>query len=225
MPPHIFEVGLKVSTKVYLDVLKSVVILCRNQVTVGRPWVWQQDSVPAHKSKETQAWLQNSATTLNPSLTGPSSLDLNLLDYYVFHTSRTSPTWPPTKPKSPNLLGRKWLNIIKWDWSEMFYIGERKGKPWQQVIDKCIDIFPGWTRHYTRVEAHIHGAHSATPRYFKLRLPWPWLGCLAFVPYGVSKSMVDSRLKGPQFRLGHLRVGELQHWDLCPLCIALNLAV
>ena len=26
MPPHIFEVGLKVDTKVYLDVLKSVVI-------------------------------------------------------------------------------------------------------------------------------------------------------------------------------------------------------
>ena len=26
MPPHIFEVGMKVNTKVYLDVLKSVVI-------------------------------------------------------------------------------------------------------------------------------------------------------------------------------------------------------
>ena len=26
MPPHIFEVGLKVNTKVFLDVLKSVVI-------------------------------------------------------------------------------------------------------------------------------------------------------------------------------------------------------
>ena len=26
MPPHIFEVGLKVNTKMYLDVLKSVMI-------------------------------------------------------------------------------------------------------------------------------------------------------------------------------------------------------
>ena len=52
MPPHIFEVGLKVDTKVYLDVLKSVVIpWCRSSV-------WYQDSAPAHKSKETQAWLQ-----------------------------------------------------------------------------------------------------------------------------------------------------------------------
>ena len=55
MPPHIFEVGLKVNTKVYLDVLKSVVIPWCNQVASGRPWVWQQDSVPVHKSKETQA--------------------------------------------------------------------------------------------------------------------------------------------------------------------------
>ena len=58
MPPHIFEVGLKVNTKVYLDVLKSVVIPWCNQVVGSRPWVWQQDSAPAHKSKETQAWLQ-----------------------------------------------------------------------------------------------------------------------------------------------------------------------
>ena len=54
MPPHIFEVGLKV----YLDVLKSVVITWSNQVAGGRPWVEQQDSVPANKSKETQTWLQ-----------------------------------------------------------------------------------------------------------------------------------------------------------------------
>ena len=66
MPPHIFEVGLKVNTKV--DVLKSVVIPWCNQVTGGRPWVWQQDSAPAHKSKVTQAWLQKECY---PSLTTP----------------------------------------------------------------------------------------------------------------------------------------------------------
>ena len=58
MPPHIFEVGVKVNTEVYLDVLKSVVIPWCNQLAGGRPWMWQQDSAPAHKSKETQAWLQ-----------------------------------------------------------------------------------------------------------------------------------------------------------------------
>ena len=59
MPPHIFEVGLKVNTKVYLDVQKSVMIPWCNQVAGGRPWVWQQDSALARKSKEPQAWLQN----------------------------------------------------------------------------------------------------------------------------------------------------------------------
>ena len=58
MPPHTFEVGLKVNTNVYLDVLKSVVIPWCNHLSGSRSWVWQQDSAPAHKSKETQAWLQ-----------------------------------------------------------------------------------------------------------------------------------------------------------------------
>ena len=85
MPPHIFEVVLKVNTKVYLDVLKSVVIPWCNQVTGGRPWVWQQDSAPAHKSKETQAWLQKECYDFVPFSHCPtSSSDLNPLDYFVW---------------------------------------------------------------------------------------------------------------------------------------------
>ena len=66
MPPHIFEVGLKVNTKVYLDVLKSVVIPWCNQAAGGRPWAWKHDSAPAHKSKETQAWLQKECYNFVP---------------------------------------------------------------------------------------------------------------------------------------------------------------
>ena len=96
MPPYIFEVGLKVNTKVYLNVLKSVVIPWCNQVAGCRTWVWQQDSVPVHKSKETQAWLQKECYDFvpfshwSPTLTGPllslapSFPDLNLLDYFVW---------------------------------------------------------------------------------------------------------------------------------------------
>ena len=85
MPPHIFEVSLKVNTKVYLDVLKSVVIPWCNQEASGRPWVWQQDLVPAHKSKETQAWLQKECYNFVPfSHWPPSSPDLNPLDYFVW---------------------------------------------------------------------------------------------------------------------------------------------
>ena len=85
MPPHIFEVGLKVNTKVYLDVLKSVVIPWYNQVAGGRPWVWQQDSAPAHKSKETQAWFHKECYNFVPFSHWPSSSpDLNPLDYFVW---------------------------------------------------------------------------------------------------------------------------------------------
>ena len=44
MPPHIFEVSLKVNIKVYLDVLKSVVIPWYNQVAVGRHWALARSS-------------------------------------------------------------------------------------------------------------------------------------------------------------------------------------
>ena len=85
MPPHIFEVSLKVNTKVYLDVLKSVVIPWSNQVAGGRPWVWQQGSAPAHKSKKTQSWLQKECYDFVPfSHWRPSSPDLNPLDYFVW---------------------------------------------------------------------------------------------------------------------------------------------
>ena len=100
MPPHIFEIGLKVNTKVYLDVLKSMVIPWCNQVAGGRPWVWQQHSVPAHKSKETQAWLQKEYYNFVPfSHWPPSSPNLNPLDYFVWSYVETSPTSPPTTPK------------------------------------------------------------------------------------------------------------------------------
>ena len=85
MPPHIFEVGLKVNTKVYLDVLKSVLIPWCNQVAGGRPWVWQQDSALAKESKETQAWLQKECYNFVPFSHWPtSSPDLNPLDNFVW---------------------------------------------------------------------------------------------------------------------------------------------
>ena len=85
MPPHIFEVGLKVNTRVYLGVLKSVVIRWCNQVAGGRHWVWHQDSAPANKSKETQAWLQKECYDFVLfSHWPPSSPDLNPLDNFVW---------------------------------------------------------------------------------------------------------------------------------------------
>ena len=84
MPLHIFEVGLKVNTKVYLDMLKSVVIPWCHQLAGSRPWVWQQDSAPAHKSKETQAWLQKECYDFVPFSYCPFLTDLNPLDYFIW---------------------------------------------------------------------------------------------------------------------------------------------
>ena len=85
IPPHIFEVSLKFNTKVYLDILKSEVIPWYNQVAGGRLWVWQLDSAPAHKSKETQAWLQKECYDFEPfSHWSPYSPDLNQLDCFVW---------------------------------------------------------------------------------------------------------------------------------------------
>ena len=100
MPSHIFEVGLKVNTKVYLDVLKSVVIPWSNQVAGGRPCVCQQDSALAHKSKETQAWLQKGCYNFLPFSHWPSHPQTwTRWTTSLAHTSRTSPTWPPKTPK------------------------------------------------------------------------------------------------------------------------------
>ena len=97
MPSHIFKVSLKVNTKVYLDVLKCVVIPWCNQVACGRPWVWQQDSVPAHKSKETQAWFQKECYDfVSFSHWTPPPLTWAHWTTLFGHTSRTS---LPTTPK------------------------------------------------------------------------------------------------------------------------------
>ena len=100
MLPHIFEVGLTVNTKVYLDVLKSVVMPWYNQVAGGRPWVWQQDSAPAHKSKETEAWLRKECYNIVTfSHWPPPPPAWTRWTTSFGHTSRASPTWPPTTPK------------------------------------------------------------------------------------------------------------------------------
>ena len=94
MPPHTFEVGLKVNTKVYLDVLKSELISWCNQMAGGRPWVRQQDLAPAHNSKETQAWLQMECYDFVPFSHWPPLLPRSEPRWTTLfaHTSRTSPT-------------------------------------------------------------------------------------------------------------------------------------
>jgi hypothetical protein len=89
MPPHFFEKGLMINTDVYLDVLEKVVVPWCKQVAGDRPWVWQQDSAPAHMSNQTQAWLKDTESNGVFSFVPhthwpPSSPDCNPLDYFVW---------------------------------------------------------------------------------------------------------------------------------------------
>ena len=68
MPPHIFEVGLKINTKVYLDMLKSVVIPWCNQV--ADPGCGSRTQRQPTSPKRPRLGFRRSATTLYPSLTG-----------------------------------------------------------------------------------------------------------------------------------------------------------
>ena len=88
MPPHIFEQGLKITTEVYLGVLEQVVVPWCQGVAGDRPWVWQQDSAPAHMSRRTQAWLKDETNGVYSFVPythwPPSSPDCNPMDYFVW---------------------------------------------------------------------------------------------------------------------------------------------
>ena len=136
MPPHIFEVSLKVNTKVCLNVLKSVVIPWCNQVAGGRPWVWQQDLVLAQKSKETQAWLQECYYFVPFSHCPPSSPNLNPLHYFVWsyvknitnmtsHNTKAS-TIAAIRRASAGACGKSMLPVPDrggdWSWRQLHWI-------------------------------------------------------------------------------------------------------
>ena len=84
MPPRIFKVGLKVNTKVYLDVLKSVVIPWCNQVAGGRPWLWQQDCAGPQVQRDPGLVSEGVLRLRTLSHWPPSTPDLNPLDYFVW---------------------------------------------------------------------------------------------------------------------------------------------
>ena len=85
MPPHFFKKGHRVNAEEYVKVLRDVVKPWIDRVAEGRPYVFQQDSAPAHKAKATQEWMSaNLHSHITPEFWPPNSPDLNPLDYYVW---------------------------------------------------------------------------------------------------------------------------------------------
>ena len=102
MSPHIFEVGLKVNTKVYLDVLKCVDPLVQSDgrlQTLGvAAGLGAGIQVQIDPGLATEGLLQ--LCTLF-SLAPPPPTWTHWTTLFG-HTSRTSPTWPPTTLSKPD---------------------------------------------------------------------------------------------------------------------------
>ena len=109
----------EVNSKVYPDVLKSVVIPWCNQVPMADPGCGSRTRHQPTNPKRPRLCFRRSATTLDPSLTGPPPSPIWTHWTTSFgHTSRISPTRPSTTPKparsppsadySPSSLQRLW---------------------------------------------------------------------------------------------------------------------
>jgi hypothetical protein len=56
MVPYFFNVGLKINTPVYLDILQTIIKACINANYPDRKYVWQQNYALAHNSKIVQKY-------------------------------------------------------------------------------------------------------------------------------------------------------------------------
>ena len=85
MEPVFIPDGLYLGANSYVGLLDKYVKPWMNMVANGRPYIFQQDSAPAHKAMTTQAWLfANVPYHWSPDL-WPSSLPhCNYLDYFVW---------------------------------------------------------------------------------------------------------------------------------------------
>ncbi|QQP53588.1 Transposable element tcb2 transposase [Caligus rogercresseyi] len=110
--PHVFEAGLRVNSKVYLDVLKNIVKPWMDQVAGDRPYLWQQDGAPAHTAKKCrigEVW-------------PPSSPDLNPLDFFVWGVAERDTN------RSPHSTKQSLINSI----TEVFANFDR-----ESVVNAC----------------------------------------------------------------------------------------
>lgn len=78
--------GVKINKDNYIkDILEGALLPWTRSHFAGRPFVFQQDSAPAHKAKVTQAWCKNHLPAVITSKEWPvSSANLNPLDYSVW---------------------------------------------------------------------------------------------------------------------------------------------
>jgi inhibitor of nuclear factor kappa-B kinase subunit alpha len=85
--PLVFvENGIKINANNYInDILEAVVLPWSQRHFGDQPWIFQQDSAPAHRAKTTQDWCRaNFPDFINAQEWPPYSPDLNPLDYSIW---------------------------------------------------------------------------------------------------------------------------------------------
>ena len=106
-----------------------------NQVAGGRPWMWQQDSAPDHKYKETQVWLQKESYDFLPFSHCPTGL-LRLVvrrEYHQHdfpqHQSQQDHRHPPSIRRAPAGACGKGMLLVpdpyrgsNWGWRRLHWI-------------------------------------------------------------------------------------------------------
>ena len=142
IPPHILEGGLKVNTKVYLDVLKSLVIPCCNWWPVADPRCSSRTRRRPTSPKRPRLGFRRSATTLYPSLTAPllpQSEPAGLLrlvirrEHHQYdlpqHQSQPDRRYPPSIRRAPAGACRKRMFQVPdpyrggdWGWRQLHWI-------------------------------------------------------------------------------------------------------
>ena len=110
-PPIWFKEGFRLDADSYIKALRTTLIPWIRKVAAAHrpsagtpaPILWQQDSVPAHWARKTQAYLKKEKIPFwSPEQWPPNSPDLNPLDYAIW--SKVSSGACKTRPKSVTAL-------------------------------------------------------------------------------------------------------------------------
>jgi len=83
---HVLEPGVKINGAYYCDlVLRQMLLPDIRTASESEFFVFQQDSAPSHRAKDTVARLdQETPNFISPAFWPPNSPDLNPVDYMVY---------------------------------------------------------------------------------------------------------------------------------------------
>lgn len=114
-PLKFIEPRVKINADYYRhEILERVVEPSGRRMFKNQPWVFQQDSAPAHKAKVNQAWCQaHLPWFISTEEWPPSSPDLNPLDYTIWGLleARVNSTTHRSLESLRRAIRREWLKL------------------------------------------------------------------------------------------------------------------